>query len=469
MRGAKALLGTIAALSALWPLQGVAADVPSSAPTVKPDAPPDKDTDCAAVYGAKFFKLGDTGFCGKAGYDVMGFAAKDFASWDIAMVGQRLPTLAYPAGGVPVLYYYDKNFRAETDNPYPGVDAQANFMAVRQTDVGPLVGYINLRLAGQLQFNTSGGATAVSNNAVDGSALKGLVDQAWVRLGGLEAGIQPSMFGFARWGYTVTPGYSSLVNTPAVSYTYRIDGMGPDNASASASVAIEDPSRREMTDGVLSNYAATRWPDLVAQARFGTPSFLFHIGGAMHQIRDQAAADCCGAPVNAMWGQAATIGGELRVKWADLFPGAGEMYGRFLLQVAVAHGATGYLGIPFFATDYVADADGLIHPAHGYSAIASYEHLWTTTLKSSLTYSIFGASETSGAADLAPSVPMWFEVKLRGSQLQGGVEDMLQPDLMVGLDVGYTWTTANGGYAGVGAAPLSVNFPNVAVYVRKVF
>ena len=90
--------------------------------------------------------------------------------------------------------------------------------------------------------------------------LEGLVDQAWVRLGGLEVGVQPSVFGFDRWGYSITPGYSSELNTPAISYTYRVDDIGSAGNSASASVAVEDPSRRDMADGVLAQYAATRLP-----------------------------------------------------------------------------------------------------------------------------------------------------------------------------------------------------------------
>jgi hypothetical protein len=135
----------------------------------------------------------------------------------------------------------------------------------------------------------------------------------------------------------------------------------------------------------------------------------------------------------------------------------------------VARGAIGYLGIPFFATDYVADADGDLRATTGYSAVASYEHLWTTTLKSSLTYSLFGTSETSGAELLAPDEPMWFDVKIRGSLLQGGIEDMVQPGLTIGVEGGYTWTTATGNYAGASSAPLSVGFANLAAYVRKVF
>ncbi|MGD1036789.1 MAG: porin [Roseiarcus sp.] len=460
-------------MCALWPLQGFAAEVPAPDSADKGASSGDKNkvknADCSS-YGPKFFRLGESVFCGKAGYDLMGFAAKDFASWDIGMVGQRLPSMTYPAG-VPLLYYYNKNFSSETDNPYPGVDAQVNFMAVGQTEAGPLVGYVNLRLAGQLEFDTNGGARAISNNAPNGSALEGLVDQAWVRLGGLEIGVQPSMFGFARWGYSVVPGYSSLVDTPAISYTYRIDNLGAaGNEAASVSLALEDPTIRDMADGVLSQYAGVRAPDFVAQARFGTPSLLLHIGGALHEIRDEAARDCCGSPVESTWGAAGTVGGEYRVKWSDLFgASAGDMYGRFMIQGAEARGAIGYLGVPFFATDYVADADGAIHPTLGYSGIASYEHLWTPTLKSSLTFSIFHTSETSGVEDLPPGFPMWFDVKVRGSELQAGIEDMLQPDLMVGLEAGYTWTTANGTYAGALAAPLQVGFPNVAVYVRKVF
>jgi len=46
----------------------------------------------------------------------MGFAAKDFASHDIGLVGQRLPSSVY-AAGVPILYYYDKNFSKQTRDP----------------------------------------------------------------------------------------------------------------------------------------------------------------------------------------------------------------------------------------------------------------------------------------------------------------------------------------------------------------
>jgi hypothetical protein len=468
MRGAKPLFGVVTALCALTPLSGFAADLPAKTAASASEAAPDPNAECGA-YGSKFFKLGDSGFCGKAGYDVMVFGAKDFAQSDVSLVSQRLPSFQY-AAGIPMLYYTDKSFAAQTYYPRPGVDAQVNFMAVRQTDFGALVGFVNIRAAGELETPEYGSLSYQPGNAVNGSILQGLVDQAWVRLGGLEVGVQPSMFGFARWGYSIMPGYSSLVNTPAVSYTYRVDNVAGSNNSVSASIALEDPSRREMADGLLASYAPTRAPDVVAQMRFGSPTVLLHVGGALHEINDEAAADCCNSPENSMWGEAATVGGEYRVKWSDVFgPAAGDTYGRFLLQGAVARGAIGYLGIPFFATDYVADAEGDLHPTTGYSAVASYEHLWTPTLKSSVTYSIFGTSETSGAELLAPGVPMWFDVKIRGSLLEGGIEDMVQPGLTIGVEGGYTWTTATGNYAGASSAPLSVGFANLAAYVRKVF
>ncbi len=300
MRGARALLGAIGAICAIAPAASFAADTPVAAKKPAATQNESKPASECSGYGTGFFKLGDSGFCGRAGYDVMGFAAKDFAVHDIGLVGQRLPSSAY-AAGVPILYYYDKNFSSETRNPYPGVDAQVNFVAMRQTDYGALTAYVNVRAAGQLQDNESGDMRYVANNAVNGSVLQGLVDQAWVRLDGLEVGVQPSMFGFARWGYSISPGYSSLLNTPAVSYTYRVDNVAGSNNSVSASVALEDPTRRDMADGVLADYGAAYWPDVVAQARFGSPSVLLHIGGALHQIHDEAAWDCCYSPDHALW------------------------------------------------------------------------------------------------------------------------------------------------------------------------
>jgi hypothetical protein len=471
MRGAKALVGAFGAICALAPAAGLAAELPAAANSSAP-ADQSKSSECSA-YGSKFFKLGDSGFCGRAGYDIMGFVAKDFAQTDVALVGQRLPSNVY-AAGVPILYYYNKSFASETDNPYPGIDAQVNFVAMRQTDYGGLIGYVNLRTAGQLQDSGdgSGGLTWVANNAVNGSLAQGLIDQAWVRLGGLEVGIQPSMFGFARWGYSISPGYSSLVNTPAISLTYRDDNIAGSSNSVSASIALEDPSRREMADGVLADYAggAAYRPDVVAQARFGSPNILLHIGGVLHEIQDAAAWDCCLSSEHKALGGAATAGGEYRVKWSNVFgPAAGDTYGRLLVQLAAARGAMGYLGIPFFATDYVASGDGDIHLTEGYSMVASYEHLWTPTLKSSVTYSLFSTSEASNVELLAPNEPMWFDVKIHGALLQGGIEDMVQPGLTVGGEAGYTWTSATGEYAGAASAPIGVRFPDLAAYVRKVF
>ena len=66
-------------------------------------------------------------------------------------------------------------------------------------------------------------------------------------------------------------------------------------------------------------------PDVVAQARFGSPNVLLHIGGALHQIHDVAAWDCCYSPEHTLWGAAATAGGEYRFKWSNVVrPGGGR-------------------------------------------------------------------------------------------------------------------------------------------------
>ena len=470
MRGAKALFGAIGAICAIAPAAGFAADTPAAAAARA-------GRDAEAEQGVRMRRLRH-GIL-QARRLRASAAGPATTSWDspprispshdIGLVGQRLPSSVY-AAGVPILYYYDKNFSKQTDDPYPGVDAQVNFVAMRQTDYGALIGYVNLRAAGQLQDNENGDLRYVANNAVNGSILQGLVDQAWVRLGGLEVGIQPSMFGFARWGYSISPGYSSLVNTPAVSYTYRVDNVAGSNNSVSASIALEDRSRRDMDDGVLADYGRTYGP--TSSRRRGSDRRTCCCTSAARCMRSTTRppgtaairpTTRCGAPRRRQAANIASSGATCSARRRATHTAASCSRAR------LARGAIGYLGIPFFATDYVVGGDGDLHETTGYSAVASYEHLWTPTVKSSVTYSIFGTSEASNMELLGPNEPMWFDVKVRGALLEGGIEDMVQPGLTIGAEAGYTWTTATGNYAGASSAPLSVSFPNVAAYVRKFF
>ena len=81
------------------------------------------------------------------------------------------------------------------------------------------------------------------------------------------------------------------------------------------------------------------------------------------------------------------------------------MYGRVMLSAAYADGALSYLQVPFFNVDYIADQDGTIRRSKGFSAVVAYEHLWTPTLKSTLSYSYYRTGVTTGLANINAVVP----------------------------------------------------------------
>jgi len=422
-----------------------------------------------------FFAIGETGFCGTVHGQVMEFLGKDFATSDVGFVTQRLPSLRSAPGGLtletaaPILFYYNKDVSYQTFGLYPGTDSMVNFLTFRETDLGTLSTFVNARLVGRLERDSYGQYFSFSQ--IDGSAWMGAADQAWVQLAGLRVGIQPSLFGFSRVGYAVTPGYSSILTTPAISYTQRFDHIMGSPYSASLSISAEDPSRREYADGMLARYASPRAPDIVGQTRVGMPGILIHFSGVLHQIRDESADLCCNAPIVSTHGWAASVGGEVRWKWSQLIGDlGGDFYGKVMVSAAGGQGALGYLGIPFMGLDYVASSTGVIQRSPGESLIVSYEHLWMPTLKSSLTFSWFQTYLQSAPETILPwAPPLGFETSVRGSRLQASLETMPAPGLTLGLESAYTWSDANGQYNNLPAAPVVVGFPNLVAYIKKAF
>jgi hypothetical protein len=147
------------------------------------------------------------------------------------------------------------------------------------------------------------------------------------------------------------------------------------------------------------------------------------------------------------------------------------------MTVAYTQGAIGYLGIPFFATDYVIGGDGTYHRSKGWSALISYEHMLARNVKLNLNASYFSVSMQSSPEQVIPELDphvqplpgLYFDVDVRGSVLQAGVEYMPMPNLTLGVESGYTITEAEGRYVGVQGEKERVGFPHVGVYVRRAF
>ncbi len=429
------------------------------------------DKVCRA-FGPGYTAVGTTGLCAKVGGGILVYAGKEFTDRDIVMIGQRIPTLFGTGAGAPIVYYHKDDVSNETKNSSAGAFVFAQMMLqTRREDVGLLRAFV--RIAADARTNyADDGDVSVDLRKIEDSYYYGALDEGWVQWNGLKIGVQPSMFGFNRLPNVVTPGYTSIVNTLSASYTLGL------SRNASLSVAFEDPERRSMGDGILARPSRGDFPDIVAMARIATPSTLYHFSGAIHRVDDHVMKDFIGGEEQSVWGWAVSAGLQSRIKWEDLIgtTGAG-VYGRLGLTAAYASGAPGYLGIPFFAPDYIAGGDGMIYNSKGWSALASYEHMLAPRVKLALTASYFSVSMHSDGEPVFPDVDpnvdplpgLSFEVDVRGAVLQAGIEYMPWPDLVLGIEGGYTTTEAKGKYVGVGGDKASVGFPHVGVYLRKSF
>jgi hypothetical protein len=119
----------------------------------------------------------------------------------------------------------------------------------------------------------------------------------------------------------------------------------------------------------------------------------------------------------------------------------------------------------------------VINNSTGWSALASYEHMLAPWVKLSLTASYFSVSMHSDGEPIIPNLDpnvaplpdLDFEVDVRGTVLQAGLEYMPAPGLVLGIEGGYTTTAAKGQYVGIPGDKVSVGFPHVGVYLRKSF
>ncbi len=427
-----------------------------------------KDMQRCPGFGYGFFRIPETLTCLKLGMDIVYENKLDFVQNELNLQTLRLPTPAFPNGAVPVLFVAKQNLWATANHDLSMFDLEFTALTVTPTDDGPLVTFADGRNGVDVTLANSRLSSLPSNNF--------FLDQGWVSWAGLTAGKHQSYFDFTSPGYGFFGGYSSLTKTGLLAYSKSFDNL------VSVTASLEDPTSRQQVDGVISAVGPSRWPDVVGQVRFAPKNALFQLSGALHQNVDTTAFNCCQAPVRSKEGFAVLAGMELRAHWSDYFgPGAKGMYGRLMISGAYANGAVSYLGMPFFASDYVADADGTLHLSQGASALISYEHLWTPFVKSTLTFSGYDVRSSSGLASLtavSPTVTQQtqftsglfnFRYHVRGWAAQFGNEIAPESGLIFGAEVNYTHDTAKAVYSGVAANPVTVGIWSGAAYVKRLF
>ncbi len=427
------------------------------------------DKVCQA-FGPDYVAVGNTGLCTKFGAGLLVSVSQEFTDRDIVMVGQRIPTLFNNGAGAPIVFYHEDDVSKQTKNPSGGVYSWAQMMVQTKSDWGVLRGFVRVAADARTRYD-DGGEVVVDLRKIEDSYYYGALDEAWVQWNGLKVGVQPSMFGFNRLPTVVTPGYSSIVNTLGASYTLGI------SRNASLSLAFEDPERRIMADGILARPARSDMPDIVAMARIATPSTLYHLSGALHHVEDHVLRDFVGGRDTSVWGWALSAGLQSRLAWQDIVGPAGEgTFGRFSFTAAYSSGAPAYLGIPFFAPDYIAAGDGARYNSKGWSAVTSYEHMLTPRVKLSVSASYFNVWMHSDGEPVIPEdgpdplVPdLNFGVDVHGTVLQAGLEFMPRAGLVIGVEAGYTTTSAKGRYVDFPGERATVGFPHIGAYLRQTF
>lgn len=424
------------------------------------------------TYGPAYSAVGESGLCAYVGGGIILQAAKEFTNRDIYLIGQRIPTLFANGAGVPIVYYHADDIGKQTKNPALGAIASAHLMVRGDTDAGMFRGFVRITGDAHTHYDAENGGASVELRKIDESYYLGALEEAWLQWNGIKVGIQPSMFGFNRLPSVVTPGYTSIINTLGASLTHSV------SPNMSVSVAMEDPNRRRVGDGILARPERPDKPDFVAMTRLATRTTLFHLSAALHHADDHVLSDFMGGPDRSVNGWALSAGLQSRVKWDELMgPAADGLIGRFGFSVAHASSALAYLGIPFFATDYVVGSRGEIYRSDGWSALASYEHMLAPRVKLNLNASIFSVSMHSSPEEVIPHFDphvgplpgLDFKVDVRGAVLQAGLEFLPMKGMAIGVEGGYTVTEAKGRYVGIEGRKESAAFPHIGLYVRQTF
>lgn len=439
------------------------------APTSEgPKSPVNGVVNCSLV-GPRYHQIGSLVACGRITLDGLAFATKEFVGDDIVLHGYRLPSFA--GGFVPTMFYRLNDYRNDAHYPKVSGLARVSYHAAAVTSYGIVEGAIGVRLYGSAHWLRDGSFQG-SLVEVDGSKLRGALDHAWVRFHGLHVGYAPSYFGFNRFGYTFLPAYLTTTNLPLLAYNFHL------TKDTSLTLSIEDAKRRRREDGVLAAYADSDRPNMVATLRHRlNKRWLVHASGVTHRVKDKWADFCCNAGKSSETGFAATLGTEYYFRWGDLLGSKmSNDAASVMANVTFARGAIDYLGVPNVVPDYVTTSDGRMKLSEGVSVVMGYRHFITRKLRASVTASAFRVEAGSKPEQLDLFNSNFnFDYKMDSWKLQGTVSYIVNNNLEVGAEAGYTQTKAKLKYSidnvgqALSAAPLRSSYPEVTLFVRAVW
>jgi hypothetical protein len=365
----------------------------------------------------------------RIGVDLLSLNKADFVQNDLHVETQRV-------FGRPIALYESKDVSETTDRYDSQTTARISTAAVSILNGAPVLAYVSIRSG----FDEH----AADRRTPTAAPASTVLEQGWISTAGFTAGLRQSFFDFST-GYSLSGGYGSNRTTNLIAYE---KGFG----KGTVAMSIEDGSSRRYQEGVWALYGSQVWPDAVLRGRYNPEWGTVHVAGAVHPIHDALSGD-------EALGWALNAGFEVRKKWSDVFgAGAGDSGGRFLLTGAYGRGALDYIGVPRFSTDYVVDSDGNLVLTEAMSGSASYEHIWTSSFKTSATLALYRTQATLKD----------FDWTVEGAMAQLGADYSPAPGIQIGGELSYFWDTAQGVYFGdVPGAETSVGFLQALFYIRR--
>jgi hypothetical protein len=275
--------------------------------------------------------------------------------------------------------YADSNW----GNFFTEVSMQATASSV--TEFGNLTGFIDLRAATSNTPGNSNGATL--DQYINNTTKSAYVDSAYLELGPLKAGYFTSLFDFGR-GYNDTGMFGSDSTVDHIQLTYAVNGFG-------LAISVEDQRDRGQlapgfgAGGVLGDdFVDTQnTPDVVGAVTYASGIFSAKLAAAYTNQAVEANGPYSYDPLDDNSSTAASgwaVGGGLEIALDNV--SAGD---RFFVSAAYGDNANSFTGIAGgtsvagFIGPVLNDAVAAA-PGTSWSALASYKHVWSPAVWSSL-------------------------------------------------------------------------------------
>ncbi|WP_018185330.1 porin [Kaistia granuli] len=250
------------------------------------------------------------------------------------------------------------------------------------TEYGNLTGFIDMRA----KTGNEPGTGATVSDYVNASTKSAYVDSAYLQFGPIKAGYFDSLFDFGQ-GFNDKGMFASDTKTDHIELSYQVNGFG-------LALSLEDPRDRDAVAYVAPYGGNDNMPDIIGAVTYEGGIFKTKVAGAY--FKHAVDLDLVNNRRDAKDGFA--VGGLVEFALDNITKGDKLQLSASYAQNGNSFtGITGGTSVAGYTTGSVAGGAGLdAIPGDSWSAFASYKHVWTDRVWSSLSA---GYAHFEGTAD----------------------------------------------------------------------